>query len=127
MGLFDWIGGIFKPASELIDNIHTSEEEKLELKNTLEGIREKTYSKVLSIEMAMIEARKEISVAESNSQHVITAIWRPIASCSLVILVCIGTLGYANLTSEFYDFAKAFLGIYIGGRSLEKAAKIVKS
>ena len=31
MGIFDFIGSIFKPAADLVDNLHTSDEERLEL------------------------------------------------------------------------------------------------
>ena len=33
MGLFDFIGSIFKPATKLVDDLHTSTEEKMKLKN----------------------------------------------------------------------------------------------
>ena len=39
MSLFDFIGNIFKPASDMIDNLHTSEEEKLALLNELNKIK----------------------------------------------------------------------------------------
>ena len=41
MGLFDFIGGIFAPASKLVDDLHTSDEEKLTLKNELANIQAK--------------------------------------------------------------------------------------
>ena len=28
MGILEFIGGIFKPAADLIDNVHTSDEER---------------------------------------------------------------------------------------------------
>ena len=35
LGITELIAGIFKPATELIDNLHTSKEEKLEQKRLL--------------------------------------------------------------------------------------------
>nr|VFJ43046.1 MAG: hypothetical protein BECKDK2373B_GA0170837_100426 [Candidatus Kentron sp. DK]VFJ55657.1 MAG: hypothetical protein BECKDK2373C_GA0170839_104934 [Candidatus Kentron sp. DK] len=34
IGVLDFIGGVFKPVADLIDNVHTSDEERLELKKT---------------------------------------------------------------------------------------------
>ncbi len=126
MGLFSFITDLFKPAEKIIDELNFSGEEKGKLRNELANIQSKANAKFIELELAAINARKEITIAESNSPHKITATWRPVSSCILVLLVCLGSLGYANLTPEFYDFAKAFLGIYLGGRSVEKAASVIK-
>ena len=40
MGFLDLIAGIFKPAAELIDELHTSEEEKLKQERPLLEIQD---------------------------------------------------------------------------------------
>ena len=39
MGLFDFIANIFKPAADIVDELHTSDEEKGRLRNELAKIQ----------------------------------------------------------------------------------------
>ena len=50
MGLMSFISGILKPATQLVDEIHTSEEEKLTLKAKLMDIENQLQLKVLEYE-----------------------------------------------------------------------------
>lgn len=126
MGLFSFIGDIFKPAAKLVDDLNTSTEEKLILKNELASIQAQANEKLLELEMAALNARKEIAIAEANSSNWLTASWRPISSMVLISVMGLAAFGIADVTPEFIDFAKVFTVGYAGGRSLEKVAKITK-
>jgi len=126
MSLFDFIGDIFKPASKIIDNLHTSDEERLTLRNEFAKIEQKTLSKFMDLEKARLEATAKIQVAEANSKHWLQGNWRPITSLTLVGLIVLGSFGFIELNQELYGLAKIFLGGYIGGRSLEKITTNLK-
>jgi hypothetical protein len=80
-------------------------------------------------ELAKMQAQSSIIVAEANSEHVITATWRPIVMLTFTALVVAHFLG---LTAENIDEAQieGLLNIvqygltgYILGRSSEKVVK----
>ena len=115
MGLFDFIGDIFKPATKLIDDLHTSDEEKLKLRNELGKIKAQMHEKSV-----------ELMTAEVNSDHLITAIWRPLCAMSLFVLILLDGFKIVDAPTQVYNLAEVFLGVYSGARSLEKITKVIK-
>ena len=78
MGFIDLIAGIFKPAAELIDELHTSEEERIKQHRRLLEIQALVLDSSLKYEREIMTAKAEIVSAEAKSEHWITATWRPI-------------------------------------------------
>jgi len=116
MNILSWISGIFKPATDLIDNLHTSTEEKLKLHNELAKIQSSMHEKSI-----------ELMKAEASSENLLTSGWRPL--CAIVIVIALildGHFGY-TASPNIYSLAEVFLGAYTGGRSLEKVAQVVKT
>lgn len=126
MSIFSFIGSIFKPAVDLIDEIHVSDEERGKLKNELAKIQSDAQAKLIDLEKARLDALSAVQKAEANSKHLITAIWRPICSIAIVGLIIAGSFGIVTLTPDIYELAKVFLGAYAGGRSLEKLGSVLK-
>ena len=120
MGLFDFISNIFKPAADVIDELHTSDEEKLKLKNELAGIQAKAQDRILDYETKLADYRSKLMMAEVNSQHKFVAMWRPICSVALVTIIVLASFGIGNPGPELYKLAEIFLGAYVGGRTIEK-------
>ena len=126
MSILSFIGGLFKPAADLVDNLHTSTEEKMKLQNQLAEIQAKTQDKLMQLELARLEAVSKVEVAESASTHWLRANWRPLASIALVGAVFMdGNFGY-KMSPSLMELANMFLGVYAGGRSLEKIAGVFK-
>lgn len=115
MNIFSWIGSIFQPAANLIDEIHVSDEERLKLRNELANIQMQMHSKTT-----------DLMKAEASSDHWIVASWRPLCALSLFGLILGDGFELVKAPQQVYDLAELFLGIYGGGRSLEKIAKGVK-
>lgn len=122
--MIKWIANLFKPAADLVDNLHTSKEEKLELKNKLAKIQQEANAKFIELELAKVKAQSEIIKAEAMSNHWLVANWRPICSITIVGLIVLDGLGLATVSNDIYQLATVFLGVYAGGRSLEKTAKV---
>jgi len=120
MSIFNWISNIFKPVSDLVDNVHTSTEEKLTLRNELAKIEQTVQIKLIELEQSRLDAISKVEVAESASTHWLRANWRPLCAVALVVSIVLdGHFGYV-MKENVYELAKIFLGAYSGGRSLEK-------
>ena len=136
MGIFDFLGGAIKPVTELIDNLSTSDQEKLELKNRLLEIENSYKAKILDYESKVVESQKEIMVAELQQDDLYTKRARPtVLYAGLIILlvnhVLLPWLSYfrgmtvpsIDLPSEFWLAWGGVAGIYAFGRSREKLNK----
>lgn len=121
-----FISGIFSPASKLVDNLHTSDEERMQLRNELAKIQESAMSKMMDLEKTAMEAQSKVQVAEASSGYWLTANWRPLTSIIIVGLIVLGSFGWIEVGKEIYDLAEIFLGAYAGGRSVEKLGKALK-
>ena len=128
VGITDLIAGIFKPAVELVDELHTSTEEKLKAKGHLLDVQAAAMQRVFDYEAEMLEAKSKIVHAEASSQHWLTANWRPITMLTFLTLVVGDSLGWLpnDLRDETFLLLEIGLGGYILGRSGEKIAKIMK-
>lgn len=131
MSLFGSIGsfisGIFSPAAELIDEIHVSDEERGKIRAELARIQADVLNKTTELEMKRLEAMSKVNVAEAQSKFAITATWRPICSIAIVAVVILSSFGIIpKPDQDFYNLAQVFLGVYSGGRSLEKVGSVLK-
>jgi len=128
MNLFNLIGQIFKPAAELVDNMHTSDEERLKQKAIMLDTQIEMMEYALDYEQKQLESKTAIILAEAKSESWITRNWRPVTMLAFVFAV----LGYwfgltpDTLTPEAVDsmftLVQIGLGGYVVGRSAEKVA-----
>ena len=126
MSIFSFISNLFKPAADLVDELHVSDEERAKLRNQLAEIQSKAQKQMLDYESKVVEARSKLMVAEAQSPHLITAIWRPVACLSLILLVVLSAYGIGNPDKEVYELTKILLGAYASGRTIEKVVKVSK-
>ncbi|HEB67273.1 MAG TPA: hypothetical protein ENI93_04940 [Gammaproteobacteria bacterium] len=122
MGIFEFVSNIFKPAVDLVDELNTSEEERLELKKQILKIENDLQARLLEYETKLMEAQASIVRAEAQSQSWIARNWRPITMLTMLTLVVFGSLGVFNVTlqDEFWLLLQIGLGGYVIGRSAEK-------
>lgn len=113
--MFDFISNIFKPAADLVDNLHVSDEERGKLQNEL-----------AKIQAQMHEKSAELMKAEVSSDHWLVAAWRPMCVLLLITLILADGYGWAKAPEQVYDLASLFLSTYAGSRGLEKITRIVK-
>lgn len=130
MSILTFIGTIFKPAVDLIDDLHLSKEEEATLKNELEKIQVQVKEKVIDLESKTIEGQAKIIEAEARSDSWLTKNWRPMVIMSLFCLIVLDYFGVSSsdgLPEQAWRTIDIALGGYIGGRSVEKVARIVKT
>ena len=128
MNILSFIGEIFKPAAKLIDDLHTSDEEKLTLKNKLTVIQNEMHSKVIDYETKLLASQSSIIIAEASGQSWMQSSWRPLTMLTFLGLVVFDSFGWlANpLAAEAWTLLQIGLGGYVTGRSIEKVAVKLK-
>lgn len=124
MNLLGFLGQIFEPVTKLVDDLHTSEEERLQIKNKMFEIQAKAFSEAQEYETKLLEAKSEIITAEAKGQSWIQRSWRPITMLTFLVLVVLDSFGIlANrLSGEAWTLLQIGLGGYVVGRSAEKIA-----
>ena len=134
------IGSFFKGIFGLVDDLHTSEEEKLALKGQMFMAQGDLLARVFDYEKSMLEMKASIITAEANSESWITRSWRPIAMLTLLALLVFHWLGLTSLAtyylgiqptvtpemeSQFMTLLQIGLGGYVVSRVAEKVAKSI--
>lgn len=122
MNVLGLIGQIFKPAMEMIDNVHTSEEEKLTKKAQLLELQTTFLTQALDYESEQLKSKTAIILAEANSQSILARNWRPVTMLTFLALVVADSFGWlANpLAEQAWTLLQIGLGGYVVGRSAEK-------
>ena len=126
-GIFDLIGGAIRPVTELIDNMHTSDEEKQEAKKAI-------FSMQNTIQEQLIKSKGEIIKEEAKSEHFLTATWRPITALVFVAIIAnnyiiapymgamFGTKIMLEIPPQMWDLLQLMIGGYVASRGAEKLA-----
>ena len=112
---------VFKQVGEVVDELFTSEEERLEARN-------KIFKVLQDAQLELQKMQTEIIVAEANGNWLQRS-WRPILMMSFGFIVIyvkfIGPLfglPIPPLELEFWELLKIGIGGYVVGRSAEKIA-----
>ena len=121
------IGDIFKGIFGIIDEVHTSDEERLTIRQHMFQLQVELYTKVMDYESKIVEAQARIITAEAQSDSWIAKNWRPITMLTFLTLVVCDTFGWLpfRLASEAWTLLQIGLGGYVAGRSLEKIVPAV--
>ena len=133
MNILGLIGSIFKPAVELIDSLHTSEEEKLAHKaRTLDSYVD-AIELGLTYETDALKQKAEVIKAEANSKFRIAAIWRPLTMLGFLAVIMNNyvlapyielffdvTVPVLEIGPEMWGLLKVGIGGYIASRGVEK-------
>jgi hypothetical protein len=128
MGIIGKIGDLLGGAIGLVDDLHTSDEERLSLKSALLTIQTGVISQVIAAQSKMAEMQAQIITAEASSQHWLTSTWRPITMLTFLVLIVGAQLGLTGPVPEpMWPLLKLGLGGYVIGRSFEKTVPAVLS
>jgi hypothetical protein len=124
IGIISAIKGIFKPAAKLVDNLHTSPEEKMTLINELANAEFQIQAKVLEYETKILEVQASTITTEAKGESWLQRNWRPLTMLSFLILILLSSFGLFSvaLAPEIWGLLKLGIGGYTIGRSLEKIA-----
>ena len=93
MSILSFISSIFQPAVDLVDTLHTSEEEKLTLEREIRKVENAFSGKILDYESKLLESRSAIIQSESTGRSWLQRNWRPITMLTFLILVVCDSFG----------------------------------
>lgn len=130
MSIPTWVSGILRPAADIIDNLHTSDEERGALKNALFSAQAEFQAKVLDYEAKVAEMQAKTLTAEMSSGNWLQRSWRPLTMIWFSVLLGLVFFGQAptylvenpQLIDSLFDLLTIGIGGYIGSRGVEKIA-----
>lgn len=127
MSLLAKIVEIIKPVGQIIDQVHTSEEERAKLKNELFVLQAQLQVEVLEYEKNLLNKQSQIITAEAQGNSWLQRSWRPITMLTFLVLVCLDAFGWLafRLSDQAWMLLQIGLGGYVIGRSGEKIAQPV--
>jgi hypothetical protein len=127
MSIWKFLSGALDPIAKIIDEVHTSDEERLLIKAELSKLQNEITEKILDYESQLLESKTSIIVAEAKGQSWIQRNWRPITMLTFLGLVVMDTFGWTafRLSDEAWVLLQLGLGGYVAGRSLEKITPVV--
>lgn len=128
MSILTFIGGLIKPATDLIDNLHTSAEEKLQLTNEMRAIENGLATKVIEYETKLMEAKASVINTEAKGESWLQRNWRPITMLvflTLIVLHYLGLLAFP-IADQMWSLLQIGIGGYIVSRGAEKVMKNYK-
>lgn len=122
--LWTFLGTLIDPVTRLIDNLHTSDAERGQLKAEMLKLQNSVTTQLLGYEQQLLEAQSSVIRAEAQGQSWLQRSWRPITMLTFLGLVVADTLGWTafRLAPEAWDLLQIGLGGYVIGRSAEKVA-----
>ena len=146
MSALAWIGSLLEPAGKLVDSLHTSAEERGQLRAALFGAQAELAVRVLEYESRIVEAQARVITAEAQGKSWLQRSWRPVVATSFGALVVYKMAGEPFLAWLLAAMAPnvpplpileipgwvgaaltVCLGGYVAGRSGEKIAATLTS
>lgn len=119
------IKSLVNPVRDVIDDLHTSDEEKAQAKHALLQLEQDASD-------LLIETQGKIIEAEAKSEHFLTATWRPITALVFVAIVAnnyiiapytgalFGTKIMLEIPNQMWDLLNLMIGGYVASRGAEK-------
>ena len=122
MAILDFLGGIVKPITDLIEHLTTTDEERGQLKNELTKIENEFLGKALEYESQLLDSQGKVIEAEAKGQSWMQRNWRPITMLTFLVLVVCDSFGLLKfrLSNEAWTLLQIGLGGYVVGRTGEK-------
>jgi hypothetical protein len=129
MGVLSFLSGAIKPVTDLIDNLHTSDEEKGVIKTALTKAENAFATQVLTYEKQLLQMQTDIITAEAKGASWLQRSWRPITMLVFLMLVVADSFGWLanDLAPQAWTLLQIGLGGYVVGRSAEKVVPAVVS
>lgn len=122
MSILNLLSSAIEPVTGLIDNLHTSEEEKLTIKSKLFEMQSGLAQHAMKYESEVLNAKTKVITAEAQGASWLQQNWRPITMLTFLVLVVADTFGLTEfrLAQEAWTLLQIGLGGYVVGRSAEK-------
>ena len=138
MGLFDIltgpVRGLVSAVGGIIDNVHTSEEEKLEAKAKLQALATEAEAQILAHAEVIATAQRDVLVAEAKGGF-LQRNWRPITALTFVFIIANnyvivpyvqafgGSVPILEIPNGMWALLTTMISGYVLSRGVEKVVK----
>ena len=128
-GMWGWLSELVTPVTNLIDELHTSDEERLKIRQAMMQIQAGLTARVLDYETRLAESRAKVITAEAQGASWLQRTWRPITMLTFLTLVVFDSFGWLEyrLADQAWTLLQIGLGGYVVGRSAEKITPSITS
>lgn len=128
-GMWGWLSELVTPVTNLIDELHTSDEERLKIRQAMMQIQAGLTARVLDYETRLAESRAKVITAEAQGASWLQRTWRPITMLTFLALVVFDSFGWLEyrLAEQAWTLLQIGLGGYVVGRSAEKIIPSITS
>nr|WP_067289831.1 3TM-type holin [Marinobacterium profundum] len=116
------ITALVTPVTEMVDALHTSDEERLQARAAIFGLQSELSQTLIEYESKLLAAKSSVIIAEAQGQSWLQRSWRPITMLTFLVLVVLDTMGLTafRLSDQAWTLLQIGLGGYVVGRSVEK-------
>lgn len=127
--IWSFITALIQPLADTVDAVHTSDEERLAIREQIAAIQAGVTMKMIDYERELLSARAQVIMAEAQGQSWLQRTWRPITMLSFLALVVLDAFGLLpfRLAPEAWTLLQFGLTGYVVGRSAEKVAGVWRS
>jgi hypothetical protein len=122
--MFGKIADFFGKALGTVDNVHTSDAERLALKEPLLRLQTEILSDMVEVEKTILDAQARVIEAEARSDSFLAKNWRPITMLSFLAMIAWGQFGGPPVPEQMWPLLQIGLGGYVIGRSVEKTVEV---
>lgn len=126
------VSDLVKSIGGIIDNLNTSDAEKLEAQRKLVELQLGFQGKMLDADSEFVKAQAGVVTAEAESQSWLARNWRPLLMLVFTYIIAhnyvIAPLFGARsvpIPPDMWELLRIGMGGYIAGRSIEKVAPAI--
>ena len=122
MGFLGFLGGAIKPITELVDNLTTSDEERLQLRNALTTVENAFAERVLEYESKIAQMKADVIMTEAKGDSWLQRSWRPVTMLTFLVLIVAHYCGLLvfPIADQMWTLLQIGVGGYIASRGAEK-------
>src|ERR1044072_8382891 len=115
---------ILGPITTIVQNLHASDADKLEIQNKLVAIQNQLAEQMLDYEKQLLLSRAEVVKAEAQGASWAQRNWRPCTMFTFLFLVVCDSFGWLHspLAPQAWTLLQIGLGGYMIGGRAEKGA-----
>jgi hypothetical protein len=129
------IKGLIGEIGSVIDNVHTSEEERSAAKAKLRALETEATAQVLAHAETLFQSQRDVLVAEIQGESWLQQAWRPITMLVFVFIILNnyvivpyvsafgGTVPALEIPNGMWALLNVGIGGYIASRGIEKVVK----
>jgi hypothetical protein len=124
------VGSLIGAIGGIIDDLNTSDEEKLAAKLALSKLENDITLRLIEAEQTVVREQAKVLVAEAQGESWLQRNWRPVTMMTFVFIVAwnhvvapLTGVGHLPIPDPMWNLLQLGIGGYIIGRSVEKGIK----